>query len=213
MHQLAPKSEVLYKYVLILKDDLSGFVEWIPSTSPDHFTAADTLMEWYKVFGVLRTLVSDQGSYFVDKTLKELNWIVEIFCHQLRSPMRFLLYDLKMQAQYWPSLFPVLQSIWNNSKSSQRGGYAPITIMTGPHVATCVQAVSHSSSYSTKTTEATVGELTTHCKNLQNALETMHKTVWESISTKREAKWKRMTVKAPCPKLSVGFFVLLAIDP
>jgi hypothetical protein len=45
MHQLAPKSEVLYKYVLILKDDLSGFVEWIPSTSPDHFTAADTLME------------------------------------------------------------------------------------------------------------------------------------------------------------------------
>jgi transposase InsO family protein len=81
MHQLTPKSKHLYKYVLILKDDFSGFVELILRTSPDHFTVADSLMDCYKRFGVPKTLVSDQGSHFVDKILKEFNRILQARHH------------------------------------------------------------------------------------------------------------------------------------
>jgi hypothetical protein len=64
-----------------------------------------------------------------------------------------------------------------------------------------------------KTTEATLEELTSHCKNLQNALKRMHKKVWKSISTKHEAKRKRTTAKSTRSSLSVGGFVLVAVHP
>jgi len=40
----------------------------------------------------------------------------------------------------------------------------------------------------------------------------MHKKVWESSSTKREAKQTRMAAKATRPNFSVGDFVLVAVD-
>jgi len=90
MYQLAAKSNQMYKYVLILKDDISGFVELAPSTSPDHFALADSLMECYKGFGVPKTLISDQGSHFVDKTLKELNSMQQKKHIQLQQWIRLL---------------------------------------------------------------------------------------------------------------------------
>jgi len=48
MHPLTPKSKHLYKNVLIVKDDLSGSVGLIPTTSLDNFTVADNLMDWHK---------------------------------------------------------------------------------------------------------------------------------------------------------------------
>jgi len=143
----------------------------------------------------------------VDKTLKEFNRIlqarhhfitaytpwangtVEIVCRQLQSAMRSLLSNFRMQAEDWPSLLPLVHSILSHSKSSYRGGYAPpITVMTGIPASTPRQAVFHANPDSTKTTEATLEELTSHFKNIQNVLEKMQKKVWESISTKLEAK-------------------------
>jgi len=49
MHQLTPKSKQVYKYVLILKDVFSGFVELILTTSPAPFTIAESLMDRYKL--------------------------------------------------------------------------------------------------------------------------------------------------------------------
>ena len=116
MHQLTPKSKHLYNYVLILKEDFSGFEELIPTTSSDHFTVADSRAP--------QTHVSDQGSHSVDKTLKEFNRIlqaqhhfvtayipwangtVEIVYRQLQSAMTSLLCDFRMQAKDWSSLFP-----------------------------------------------------------------------------------------------------------
>ena len=85
--------------------------------------------------------------------------------------------------------------------------------MTGLPASTPLEAVFHANSDSTKTTEATLEELTSHCKNLQNPPGKMHKKVWECISTKREAKRKRMAAKAARPNFIVRDFVLVAVDP
>jgi hypothetical protein len=66
---------------LILKDYFSGFVELIPTTSPDHCTVSDASWTDTNGFGVPQTLVSDRSSHFVDKTLKEFNRILQARQH------------------------------------------------------------------------------------------------------------------------------------
>jgi hypothetical protein len=41
-----------FEYVLVLKDDFSGFVELIPATAADHFVAADALLQWHSTFSM-----------------------------------------------------------------------------------------------------------------------------------------------------------------
>jgi hypothetical protein len=81
LHAVKPK-EVFYfdylyvgpsdtndQYLLILKDDLSGYVCILPSPRADAETTADTLIRWFASFGVVRTWVSDQRSHFKNKTV------------------------------------------------------------------------------------------------------------------------------------------------
>jgi hypothetical protein len=109
MHTLNSKSNNTFAYVLILKDDLSGFVALIPSSSPDHFVVADAFMDWYKRFGLPQYLVSDQGSHFRDQTLKESNQlykqIIRFVSRNLQSTMTSLLSEFRMQSEEWPVAF------------------------------------------------------------------------------------------------------------
>lgn len=41
-------------YVLILKDDFSGFVRLVPAVEADANTATDALLDWFSTFGVVR---------------------------------------------------------------------------------------------------------------------------------------------------------------
>ena len=74
-------SSVAYEYKVIIKDDFSGFVELISAASPDLFAVADALMDWYFRFGAPTNHVSDQGSHFKDKVIKEFNRILEVNHH------------------------------------------------------------------------------------------------------------------------------------
>jgi hypothetical protein len=76
--------------------------------------------------------------------------------------------------------------------------------MTGLPGSTRLQAISHSICDSTNTAEATLEELTSHCSNLQSALEKMHSNVWETILTKPKEKRELMTAKAGRCNFSVG---------
>jgi hypothetical protein len=74
-----------FEYVLVLKDDFLGFLELIPGTASDHFLVADALVQWYSRFGMPFMHVSDQGSHFQDKVIKEFNGILQIN-HQWWQP-------------------------------------------------------------------------------------------------------------------------------
>ena len=61
-----------FQYVLVLKDDLSNFVELISCEAADHYTVVDGLMNWFTRFGIVYQHVSDQGSHFKNKVVQEL---------------------------------------------------------------------------------------------------------------------------------------------
>jgi hypothetical protein len=58
---------------LVLKDDLSHFVELVSSEITDHVVVVHALVDWYKRFGVAETHLSDKGSHFKNKVVAELN--------------------------------------------------------------------------------------------------------------------------------------------
>ena len=77
IHFLFVKNTRNFSYVLVLKDDLSHFVELVPSDRTDHVVVANALVEWYKRFGVAETHVSDKGSHFKNKVVAELKDILK----------------------------------------------------------------------------------------------------------------------------------------
>jgi len=124
MHTLNSKSNHTFAYVLILKDDLSGFVALIPSSSPDHFVMADAFMDWYTRFGLPQYLVSDQRSHFTDQTLKEFNrfyrQIITSVSRNLQSTMTSLLSEFRMQSEEWPAAFQLSKVFWSTKIGSSR---------------------------------------------------------------------------------------------
>ncbi|KAE8907370.1 hypothetical protein PF005_g7673 [Phytophthora fragariae] len=55
------------KYILVLKDGMSGYVELIACLQANSDNAYHGLQDWFKRFGVVRQWVSDQGAHFRNK--------------------------------------------------------------------------------------------------------------------------------------------------
>ncbi|KAH9108632.1 hypothetical protein AeMF1_016210 [Aphanomyces euteiches] len=72
-----PEAADGYKYVLVIKDDLSGFVRLHASAS--------ALMEWFSMFGVVKTWVSDCGSHFQNQIVDTLRRMLGAH-HQFVTP-------------------------------------------------------------------------------------------------------------------------------
>ena len=66
---------------MVLKDDLSHFVELVPSERTDHVVVVHALLDWYKRFGVVQTHVSDKGSHCKNKDVAEVNDILKTKHH------------------------------------------------------------------------------------------------------------------------------------
>ncbi|POM66149.1 LOW QUALITY PROTEIN: Retrotransposon protein [Phytophthora palmivora] len=55
--------------VLVLKDDMSGYVELLACDRPTSDAAYHKLINWFKRFGVVNTWVFDQGSHFASDVM------------------------------------------------------------------------------------------------------------------------------------------------
>jgi transposase InsO family protein len=102
--------------LLLLKDDLSGYLWLVPCRTADAAAAVDALMRWFAVFGVVLLRISDRGSKFKNEVIrrvqKELkakhhfttancpwsNGTVESACKQVIRDFRAVLSELKMYA-------------------------------------------------------------------------------------------------------------------
>jgi len=138
-----------FSYVLVLKDDVSHFVELVLSEITDHVVVVHALLDWYKRFGVAETHVSDKGSHFKNKVVAELNDIlktkhrfttayspksngtVERVNREIMKVLRSLVSECKISWNEWESLLSLVQSALNNYKSASLAGQAAITVSTG----------------------------------------------------------------------------------
>ncbi len=59
-------------YVLILKDDLSGYVWLVATADADAESVAEALLKWFAAFGVASKWVSDRGTHFKNELVRIL---------------------------------------------------------------------------------------------------------------------------------------------
>lgn len=60
------------RYILMIRDDHSGYCWFFPATTLAAETAADVLIDWSASFGVPETLMSDGPTHFKNETLRLL---------------------------------------------------------------------------------------------------------------------------------------------
>jgi transposase InsO family protein len=136
------------QYLLLLKDDLSGYLWLLPCRTADAAATGDALMRWFAVFCVVLIWISDRGSHFKNEVIrrvqKELkaehhfttancpwsNGTIESACKQVIRAFRAVLSDLKMYADEWPEVVNMAQSGLNNSSSTKLNKRTPMQVFT-----------------------------------------------------------------------------------
>jgi transposase InsO family protein len=119
--------------LLLLKDELSGYLWLVPCRTADAAATVDALMRWIAVFGVVLLWISDRGSHFKDEVVqrvqKELkakhhfttancpwsNRTIESACKQVVSDFHAVLSELKMYADEWHEVVNLLHGVLDHS--------------------------------------------------------------------------------------------------
>jgi transposase InsO family protein len=87
-------SQLGYKYLLLMKDDLSGYLWLVPARQATASQRTDALLSWFAAFGVVYTWVTDRGSHFANqviqgvcKALRARHHFTTAYLHGLMAPL------------------------------------------------------------------------------------------------------------------------------
>jgi hypothetical protein len=61
-----------YQYLLLLKDDLGGYLWLVPFRTADAAATVDALMRWFAVFVVVLFWISDRDSHFKNEVVRRV---------------------------------------------------------------------------------------------------------------------------------------------
>ncbi|GMG14688.1 unnamed protein product [Phytophthora fragariaefolia] len=216
------------KYVLVVKDDFSGFVELYPAAEPDARTCATSLLQWFYRYGVVWQWVSDQGTHFKNQVIQELasrlganhhfttaycpwaNGTVEVVNRLLLKCIRAVLSEQRLSPSKWEAVLGMVQAALNQQPSDKLGGRAPVTAFMGLPATTPLSAIFASDGIVDMDEETLHAKVQEHLVETAKALEMMHRDV-STISDRRRLQARaRRAAKAKPPNFSVGDFVLTA---
>ena len=137
------------KYLLVIKDRLTGFCMLFPCGSEDAWTAAQCLLEWIGIWGPPTVLLGDNGSHFTANVIKETcentgteqmfvtahcpfsNGAIEAVNRQIKKLLRILMAEGRHDQGDWPNLVMTIQALINQRPTERLKGKAPIEVMTG----------------------------------------------------------------------------------
>ncbi|KAF0702836.1 hypothetical protein AaE_015685 [Aphanomyces astaci] len=144
-----PMAKSGQKQVLVVKDDMSGFVQLFAAESADAAATALCLMTWFTTFGCVDTWVSDGGSHFKNEVIEKVRkWVgahhhittayspwangtVEVVNRLVLRAVKALLSEIKLNADEWPHVLPPGQGALNHQPADWVGDIAPVTAFTG----------------------------------------------------------------------------------
>lgn len=219
------------EYILILKDDFSGYVFLQACKHADAATTAEVLMKYFTTFVPVLTWFSDQGTHFKNEVIELLakslgakhhfstayvpwsNGTVESVCKQVLRVLRAFSAEFDVPEAEWSSAVPSIQSIINNSPSRRLGNRAPVTVHTGMDPGNPLHLALSSICYddAESVDEAKTTQLLS-IQDLHSALDKMHKEVDETLSNERRKAIERHNAKThirPCT-ISIGDYVVVA---
>jgi transposase InsO family protein len=224
-----PVSTEGYKYVLVLKDGMSGFVELIPCARCTAEEVVRGLTDWFKRFGPVAQWVSDQGAHFKNQVVDALcklwgaqhhfvtaycpwaNGTVEVVNRMLLRVLKSMLSEKKLKTNQWPVVLPMVQAALDLQPSSRLNGVAPLTAFAALPAKTPLNMyyATHMEADLPTLTPATYTEaVKQHLQELEVSLEQLHTTL-TTVSTARAAHPRAVSQKFPFPNFEIGDFVLV----
>ena len=217
-------------YILIIKDDASSFVWLEPCTAADADTTVETLLKWFCTFGVVLNWISDRGTHFKNKVMRDLNrklhgyhhfttpyspqsnGTVETVCKEVLRACRALLSEFRMTKKEWPLVLPLIQSILNHSVRPTLGNRAPITAFTGLPADNPLCSISPPAVESVKSIDEVRARRLINVQGIVKALDSIHRDISKRRNKKREAAIRRHNERTFVQPVNfeIGDFVLVA---
>ena len=225
-----PLSTDGFCYVLVIKDGMSGFSEFIPCRGCTAEDALHALNDWFKRYGPVFLWVTDQGSHFKNRAITALqkvwgvehhfvtaycpwaNGSVEVVNRVLLKALKTMLSELKLKVVDWTKVIASVQASMNFSPSSRLGSIAPITAFLGlPAPSPLKTSLVEYPVNGLPTVEAVTWslEVLQHVAELQESLDQVHKKVVSKSAMKNARERKRRQGQSSLPNLDVGDFVLV----
>eukprot|EP00737_Agarophyton_chilense_P000533 gb/GEZJ01000595.1/.p1 GENE.gb/GEZJ01000595.1/~~gb/GEZJ01000595.1/.p1 ORF type:complete len:370 (-),score=37.03 gb/GEZJ01000595.1/:420-1529(-) len=193
-------------YVLIVKDDLSGYV-WLKATSEaEAETTTAVLLDWFSSFGIPKSWVSDKGSYFKNKLMNLIadalkskhhftlpycpwsNGSVEVVCRELLRTCRAVLSEFQLSRSAWPSVLPLVQSALNNSSTRRLNRRCTLTVFTGlPKDTPLLAIVRDGTVKSVKSVDEAKKKALLDAEQVQKAMLKLHRECAERSAKQRKS--------------------------
>jgi transposase InsO family protein len=218
------------KYVLVIKDDMSGFVELVACADATSDETYRALMDWFKRFGVVHQWVSDQGAHFKNQVIERLqralgahhhfttaytpwaNGTVEVVNREILKVLKALLSERRLQPNDWPILLPIIQAALNLMPADRLGGATPLRAFTALTEGNMLRCLLHPREPLEKSIEWTEDEIKGHLESVRVALDGMHATMTDESEKRRRAARERAANRQGVQliRFSEGDFVLAA---
>jgi len=230
-------SNVDVKYVLVIKDDLSGYVWLRKAAAPDSGTTSTEIASWIRTFGAMNVWVSDQGSHFKNNVMETLalqhrirhrftvayspwaNGTVENVNKHVLAACRALATELRLAPQDWPDVIGLIQTVLNEAPLPRLGKRedgtlrCPLEVMTGicPRRVLVLGVDPAPDNVECYSLERVRAEQVARIDKLQTSLLEMHKDVAHHVGKNRQRQLRSHNKKTNVvqPNFHVGDFVLV----
>ena len=134
------------KYIIVIIDTFSRWIELYPSKENDAVSAASALYQHFGTFGLPKWIGSDLGVEYRNNLVKhflalvgvehktsiahshEQNGIVERANKEVRRYINDIVYDKRLAENQWSEYLPTMKRIYNSLKK-QLTGYSPAEIL------------------------------------------------------------------------------------
>ena len=227
------------RYILILKDDLSGYVWLWPTEEATGHAAAEAFAVWVGCFGSMEWLCTDQGTHFKNQLVAQLtvetrthhhfttayspwaNGSVERVCREVIRACKAMTSEWRLAAEDWPAVTECVQSVLNHSPSKRLGlrddstpgvFRSPLEVFTG-HLPKrpLLRAMPLQDLHHARSENEVAARQLIGVNTLQNALNAMHRevVVISSAQRKRHVELHNRKTNVRSINLQVGDFVLV----
>jgi hypothetical protein len=209
---------------------MSGYVRVYPGEAATAAATAAALTDWFGLFGVVATWVSDCGSHFKNEVIAALrqtlgahhhfvtphcpwaNGTVEVVNRAIIRMVKALSSEMQLQGDEWHLVLPMVQSALNAQPADRLDGTAPITAFLALPAPTPLRTLFHPRLKRDVTVDWVKGQQCRHVAEVADRLDKLHRDWAEVAESKRARKRNAREVKkgVKWANFGLGDFVLVA---
>jgi Integrase core domain len=205
-----------YQYLVLLKDDLSGYLWPVPYRTADSAATVDALMRWFAVLGVVLIWKSDIGSHFKNEVVQRVqeqskakhhlttencpwsNGTIESTCEQVIRAFHAVISELRMYASKWPEVVNMVQSVLNNSLSTRLNRKTPMQVFTGHAKNTPIALILKDNVFVKASLDFIKAQKLMEVEKLSKAMTEIHSQVAEKATRDSRQLFRTITTRRAC---------------